>query len=165
MQVVGDHLSAFAISIRGNDPADGLFARSAFNRYYYATFLKSRQLIIDTNGPKALNHSALPDYLDGHFKKTLVQQIRAGFRSRLLSSADRSRLLHDLRRNTLLLRQLLMTAYRIRVLADYEPDFPLDTKNNTYTLGSATLSEAGKWAGHAEIYCRNLHSIWKDLGN
>ncbi len=77
MQVVGKHLSEFALSIRGTSPDDGLFARSAFNRYYYATFLASRRLLIETTGTVGLPHKALPEYLIGQFQKTVIKQYPA----------------------------------------------------------------------------------------
>jgi hypothetical protein len=165
MQVVGKHLTDFAMSIRGTSPDDGLFARSAFNRYYYATFLASRQLVIETTGTQRLPHKALPEYLIGQFQKTMKRQIQAGFKSGVLSNANRARMLNALMQNTLLLRELLVTAYGVRVLADYEPDIPVEMKDDTYSLGAATLSAAGNWASRAQMHCKNLHKIWKDLGN
>jgi hypothetical protein len=165
MQVVGKHLSDFAMSIRGMSPDDGLFARSAFNRYYYATFLASRQLLIETTGTRGLPHKALPEHLTGQFQKTVKHQIDVGFKSGVLSNADRARMLSGLRDNTRVLRELLVMAYGVRVLADYEPDVPVEMKDDTYSLGASTLSAASNWARRAQMYCKNLRKIWKDLGN
>lgn len=165
MQVVGNYLSEFALRLRGTSSDDGLFARSAFNRYYYATFLASRQLLAETTGTGGLPHKALPEYLIGAFQRTLKHQIAAGFRSGLLSKSDRSRMLGIVKQNTLLLRQLLVEAYSVRVLADYEPDVPVQVKDDTYSLGASTLSAASNWSGRAQMHCKNLHRIWKDLGN
>lgn len=165
MQVVGNYLSNFAMSIRGTSPDDGLFARSAFNRYYYATFLASRQLLIETTGTEGLPHKALPEYLIGQFHKVLKRQIQVGFKSGVISNSDRARMLTTLRHNTQLLSDLLVTAYAVRVLADYQPDFPVEVKGDTYSLGTSTLSTASNWAARAQMHCKNLHKIWKDLGN
>jgi hypothetical protein len=165
MQVVGKHLAEFAMRIRGTSPDDGLFVRSAFNRYYYATFLASRQLIIETTGAQGLPHKALPEYLIGQFRKTIKKQIQTGFKSGVLSDANRARMLSALKQNTLLLRELLVTAYGVRVLADYEPDVPIEMKDDTCSLGAETLSAAGNWASRAQMHCKNLRKIWKDLGN
>jgi hypothetical protein len=165
MQIVGKHLSDFAMSIRGTSPDDTLFARSAFNRYYYATFLASRQLLIDTMGKGELPHKVVPEYLMGQFQNTVKRQIQIGFKSGVLSSADRARMLGALKQNTLLLRELLVLAYGVRVLADYEPDVPIAVTVDTYSLGASTLSSASNWASRAQMHCKNLHKIWKDLGN
>jgi|SRR5215469_5569361 len=165
MQVVGKHLSDFAMRIRGTSPDDCLFARSAFNRYYYATFLASRQLLMETTGTEGLPHKALPEYLVGQFQKILKRKIQGGFKSGVLSSSDRARMLTALKQNTALLHQLLVTAYGVRVLADYEPDVPVEVKNDTYVLGAETLTTASNWAGRAQMHCKNLHKIWKNLGN
>lgn len=165
MQVVGKHLSDFAWRIRGRSPDDDLFARSAFNRYYYATFLASRRLLIETTGTKDLPHKSVPEYLTGGFRKTVKRRIQAAFKSGVLSHADRSGMLDTLRHNTLLLRELLMQAYGVRVLADYQPDIPVEIRDDTYLLGTSTLSAASNWAGRAAMHCKNLHRLWKDLGN
>lgn len=165
MQIVGKHLSDYAMSIQGTSPDDGLFARSAFNRYYYATFLASRQFLFETTGTGGMPHKALPEYLVGRFQTTMKRQIKARFKSGLLSSAENSRMLTSLKQNTILLRELLVQAYSVRVLADYEPDIPIKFKNETYWLGTSTLPEAGKWANRAQMHCKNLHKIWKDLDN
>ena len=165
MQVVGEHLSAIAMSIRGNGSDDTLFARSAFNRFYYATFLASRKLLIDTMGTGGLPHKALPEYITGKFQMTMKRQIELGFRSGVLSNTVRAQMLGVLKQNTLLLRELLVLAYSVRVLADYEPDASVSVTVDTYSLGAATLSAASNWAGRAQMHCKNLHRIWKDLGN
>ena len=125
MQVVGKHLAEVALRIRGTSPDDGLFVRSAFNRYYYATFLTSRRLLFETIGARGLPHKTLPEYLVGQFQKTIKRQIQAGFTSGVVSQSGRSRMLDSLRQNTLLLRELLRLAYSVRVLADYEPEVPV----------------------------------------
>jgi hypothetical protein len=165
MQVVGNHLSAFASSIRGTSSDDRLFARSAFNRYYYAAFLASRRLLTETTKTASLPHKALPEYLTGQFQNIVKRQIQAALRSGVLSYADRARMLNTLKYNTLLLRELLMLAYSVRVLADYEPDVPVEIKHDTYSLGASTLSAASNWVNRAQLHCKNLHKIWKDLGN
>lgn len=165
MQVVGEHLRDFANRNRGTDPNDRLFARSAFNRFYYATFLASRQLLVDTTGAQGLPHKALPDYLIGKFQRTLKDQIQTQFKSGLLSSGERAQMLDAVKENTLFLRELLVLAYSVRVLADYEPDVPVEIKDQTFSLGASTLPAASNWAGRARMYCKNLQRIWKDLGN
>lgn len=165
MQVVGERLSEIAMSIRGTSPDDCLFARSAFNRYYYATFLASRQLLADTIGTKGLPHKTLPEYLIGTFAKTIKRQIEVEFKSGVLSNTDRARMLGSLKHNTALLQNLLVTAYGVRVLADYAPETPVEIEQNTYSLGAATLSAASNWASRAQMHCKNLHKIWRDLGN
>jgi hypothetical protein len=165
MQVVGAHLAEVALSIQGRTPDDDLYARSAFNRYYYASFLASRKLIAETMGTKNLPHAAIPAHLKGEFRKTFRRQIQSRFKSGALSVSHHSRMLTDLSQNTQLLGKLLEDAYSVRVLADYEPDVPVEIKDNTFRLGISTLASAGHWAGTTEMYCRNLRQIWKDLGH
>lgn len=74
-------------------------------------------------------------------------------------------MLDIVKQNTLLLGQLLEEAYNVRVLADYQHEVPVLIKDDTYTLGISTLSAASKWAGRAQMHCKSLYKIWKDLGN
>lgn len=110
-------------------------------------------------------HKALPEYLVGQFQKTLKRQIQAGFKAGSLSPADRARMLSALKHNTLLLGELLVRAYSVRVLADYEPDVPVEIRDDTFQLGASTLPEASNWVNRAQMHCKNLHRVWKDLGN
>jgi hypothetical protein len=165
MQVVGKLLTDHALLLRGESPDDVLFVRSAFNRYYYATFLRSRALVQETTGTHSLPHKALPEYLTGQFRKIIKRQIQESFKSGVLNNANRARLLSALNENTMLLSGLLSEAYSVRVLADYEPDVAVEVKADTYSLGAATLSSAGNWANRAQMHCKNLHKVWKDLGN
>lgn len=165
MQVVGDHLSDFALSIRGMNPNDGLFARSAFNRFYYAAFLASRQLLVETTGSGAMSHKALPNYLVTTFRQILKRRIQLLFQKNLLSNSARAAMLTALRDNTALLHDLLERAYSVRVLADYAPETPVEIKDATFSLGASTLAEASNWAGRAQMHCKNLRKIWGDLGN
>ena len=165
MQVVGDHLSAAAISHKGSQPAEDLFARSAFNRYYYGAFLVSRQFLKDTIGVTGLPHKSIPGYLTTTFQKQVKRQLKESERSGLVSKGNHSRLLNGLKKNVQLLTELLSEAYRVRVLADYEPDVPVQQENQTYRLGTATLDGANRWEGRAHLHCKNLRSIWSELGN
>ena len=110
-------------------------------------------------------HKALPDYFTTTFQKDLKRQIHSLFKAGILSDAARAAMLTSARSNTTLLGELLVLAYNVRVLADYEPEFPLEVKDSTYRLGTSTLAEASGWAGRANMHCKNLHKIWKDLGN
>jgi hypothetical protein len=74
-------------------------------------------------------------------------------------------MLNSLRDNTLFLSNVLKEAYGVRVLADYDPDAPVDILPDTYLLGASTLSAASNWLRRAEMHCKNLHRIWIDLGN
>ena len=165
MQIVGDHLSQAAINHKANPPEEDLFARSAFNRYYYGAFLVSRQFLKDTTGVTGLPHKSIPDYLTTTFQNQLKRQLKDGERSGLMSKSNYSRLLDGLKKNVHLLTDLLSEAYRVRVLADYEPEVRVKPENQTYRLGTATLSRANGWEGRAHLHCKNLRSIWSELGN
>lgn len=165
MQIVGDHLTTAAVGQKSDLTSADLFARSAFNRYYYGTFLASRQLIRDTTGAIHLAHKAIPDYLRGSFQQTMRKQIEAQHRADILSNGSSSQLLSRLKTNVSGLAGLLTEAYSVRLLADYRPEVLVTVVQNTFRLGPSTLSTAAQWIQRAGIHCKNLRSIWVTLGN
>jgi hypothetical protein len=152
-----------AEKIRGKDPNATTFARSAFNRYYYAVYLLSRQLLVDTLGTRSIQHKALPEFLSGKFHRTMKSKIEKGYRSGLLTSTARGRMRTILTDNITLLSELLRQAYGIRVLADYDPDAKVEGAD--FVLGSSTLPAASMWERRADMHCKHLYRVWKDLGH
>lgn len=60
MKVVGDKLENFALGEK-NILSKDLFGRSAFNRYYYAAFLVTREMLGELqNSWKATPHRQIP---------------------------------------------------------------------------------------------------------
>lgn len=82
METVGFELRKLAISRRGCEEKD-LFARSAFNRFYYSAFLKTRSTlkILNPSWGKS-KHANLPELLEGKVislvKAELKKQVAQG---------------------------------------------------------------------------------------
>lgn len=71
MKIVGEKLSDWAVAEKDDGHVD-LFGRSAFNRYYYSTFLITRELLRSLD-PKwgTAAHKNIPEILRDSLKKKL----------------------------------------------------------------------------------------------
>ncbi|MBF4281092.1 hypothetical protein EAY27_28865, partial [Vibrio anguillarum] len=82
MKYVGSELERLALSDSDPDNSD-LLGRSAFNRYYYAAFLTTRETLgyMQSNW-KGTAHAEIPNLLEKGLRKpakaALRQQIKAG---------------------------------------------------------------------------------------
>ncbi|MBF4237730.1 hypothetical protein, partial [Vibrio anguillarum] len=96
---------------------------SAFNRYYYAAFLITRETLgyMQPNW-KGTAHAEIPNLLENGLRKPARAALRKQVQAGLLDKGDESRLLGDLNATAGTLAQLLRLAYDARILADYEPE-------------------------------------------
>ena len=142
MQLVGNELERLALSNGDQESAD-LLGRSAFNRYYYAAFLITRETLgsMQTNW-RGTAHAEIPNLLEIGLKKPARAAIRSQLRSGLLDKGDESRLLSDLSATGSELAQLLRQAYDARILADYEPEIKTTRTGNLITLKTYKLTTA-----------------------
>lgn len=164
MQIVGNELERLALSNSNLDDSD-LLGRSAFNRYYYAAFLITRETLglMQANW-RGTAHAEIPNLLQEGLRKPARSAIRKQKQSGLLDSGDESRILTDLNATGSELAQLLRNAYDARILADYEPDIKTSRDGNIIMLKSHTLTSAKEWPRRASKQCARLLKIWKEVG-
>lgn len=164
MKVVGDQLEKWARSQSESHEKD-LFGRSAFNRYYYAAFLITREMLGNYKSEwKRTPHAAIPDLLEKSLPKSVLNQLNNYQKKGLMTSRDVSRLRTTLKTATSELANLLREAYEIRVIADYEPEMVITIKENAILLNHHNLSSASNWADHANSYCKTIYKVWRDAG-
>ncbi|MFR9680746.1 hypothetical protein [Acinetobacter sp. SEK570] len=164
MQVVGDELSALALGRCGTTDFD-LLSRSAFNRYYYATYLVTRNTIGQmVNDWKGTNHSGLPILLEVTLIKKVKLYLDQQLKGELIDKGQYSRTLSDFRRVGSELAQLLKYAYHVRVLADYEPEVEISYIDRVIILQSCKITTAKSWSQQAERLCGRLLKLWKGIG-
>jgi hypothetical protein len=164
MQYVGDELERLALS-HGDAANSDLLGRSAFNRYYYAAFLITRETIKSMQiSPKFVKHAEIPIILLDGLKKAakprLDKQVKAG----LIDRGTHSRLLTELNVIGNELAQLLQHANDARVLADYEPEIKTERNGAVIKLKSYKLTTAKEWPSRASQLCGKLLKIWRDIG-
>lgn len=133
------------------------YARSAFNRYYYATFLCVRQTLVHIDKKyDAPNHKGIPDLLKGPIQKRIKS---------IQKKADRlgdTSLVNDCRKansQNLEFAEILEKAYAIRVVADYTPETAVDFRSNRFTLSGVAVTEAHDWVAKAKIWSLQLINV------
>ena len=164
MKYVGSELERLALNDADPHHSD-LLGRSAFNRYYYAAFLITRDTLgyMQSNW-KGTPHAEIPILLDSALRKPAKNALSKQRRAGLITISDESRLLRELKYTAHELAQLLKLAYDARILADYEPEIKTTKNGNIISLKAHKLTSASQWPSQAERHCAKLKRIWKELG-
>lgn len=164
MQYVGSELERLALSDADPNNAD-LLGRSAFNRYYYAAFLITRETLgyMQPNW-KGTQHANIPELLTACLKKPAKHALTQQRRDGVITQGKESRLLTELSTTASELAQLLTQAYDARILADYEPEIKTIKDKNVICLKSHKLTTARQWPEQANRHCARLKRVWKEIG-
>jgi hypothetical protein len=160
MQVVADHLVAKAGSVSKSSERN-LFARSAFNRYYYATFLTIRSTLaeIDPRWDEP-THASVPEIL----RETVVERFNRRVKKMHVNRNEAEQTKARGCTAAKALADLLETGNEIRKIADYEPEQLVEFKNETAYLNGITSGSARQWCIDAQTRCRVLLNAAKQLG-
>ena len=164
MKVVGEKLEEWALNENNNRVQD-LFGRSAFNRFYYASFLITRETLgqLKPNW-KYTQHSEIPNLLVKALRTPVKQALKMAVRKGTLSPSQESILLTKLNTASTELASLLREAYEIRVVADYKPEIAKVIDKNVISLEGCKLKTATGWASRASAYCKVIRQVWGDCG-
>lgn len=153
MQIVARYLKDHALTIPGTLDAD-LFGRSAFNRYYYATYLAVKRKLKPRLPALPREHAVIPDYLRGLATGQIAQVKRAARRvgdHQLMQRCTYAKLAANE------LAELLVTGYGIRVIADYDPEVPVDfLGTGCFALNHVSVAEAEAWPRKADAYISSI---------
>lgn len=165
MKIVGDRLANWAANPKTDSVSVDLFGRSAINRFYYAAYLITREMLgsFDVEW-KHTSHKNIPELLDGQVKKFVLNQLVIDVKRGLISQAQRSSIETSIKRATSELSTLLKEAYNLRVVADYEPKTLIIVNNQILKLENCTLSSASKWPDRAHCYCKAIRRAWGEVG-
>lgn len=164
MKIVGEKLEEIAVLERDKD-LQNLFGRSAFNRYYYAAFLITREMLGELNNAwKKTAHSEIPNLLETSVRKQPINNLKLSAKKELITSGEFSRLNTSLTNATAELANLLRQAYDVRVIADYEPDQIIVVKGKVISLHSIKLTSANTWMNRANSFCKDIRKVWKEAG-
>lgn len=162
MRLVADHLREQALARTGTDDFDE-FGRSAFNRYYYATFLMIREKFY-TMGVlqvgQELPHANVPERLRGTLKKELSKA-----RLKIHRSGDKELTgkIHSAESAAEDLARMIEEAKAIRTLADYEPETAIVLSRRGFSLVDVDIDAAKAWPQKAEGYLRVIESAWRQI--
>ena len=138
------------------------FARSSFNRFYYAAFLRVRDgLATMDDGWDEMNHADMPDLLRGRvaaaIKKELAQAKRIVDTDLIKTCTGALEAIAELAR-------MLEQGRATRVTADYRPDQPIDfSKGSDFALNAVPVSAAKSWPPRADAHMRAIERAWKQI--
>jgi hypothetical protein len=164
MKVVGDKLREWAIYEHSETKADA-FGRSAFNRYYYASFLITREMLKKLNPQWAsAPHSNIPGILNKSIIDRVRRQIKQIERKKLSDGRDSSKQRYYINTAVAGLSGLLSSAFSVRVTADYEPECRVVKVGHLLTLNDQSLEAAKSWPDKAEAFCKVILKVWRQLG-
>lgn len=166
MKKVGDYLASYALSchkISGDD--FDLFARSAYNRYYYAVFLSVKRMLVKIRGSDfEIAHADAPCYVRGAVRDSILRELKKRRRGLLVSDSRFFELKSLLHRSSERVAKLLDDSRPVRVAADYRPEIKITYENNTISLISCKQSVASSWVDQANMHCSEILMVWRDCG-
>lgn len=159
---VADHLTACAKG-RSGDEADA-YGRSAFNRYYYAIFLTTRDLLVQINRSwLRTSHANVPTVLEQDLLKLVRKTVRNLEKSEILFHGRGQSLINQASSATSEIASTLRLAYKVRVSADYIPEDRVIFEPTGFRLATHTNVEANKWLPYVESRKGILLRILKEL--
>ncbi|MCT7943633.1 hypothetical protein [Shewanella holmiensis] len=164
MKYVGDILEGLAVG-NSNPINSNLLGRSAFNRYYYASYLITRDMLEELEPKWArTSHANIPltlrETIRAPVKKILRNQLEKG----LISFTQQSKLWSSLRIESEALAELLEQAYDLRVRADYKPEELITRSGDVIMLGGNKLATARAWPDRTSAHCKSIIKVWKEVG-
>ncbi|MFZ5636434.1 MAG: hypothetical protein ACOY82_07575 [Pseudomonadota bacterium] len=161
MHEVAHHLQVEALPKAGTIEGDR-YGRSAFNRYYYATFLIVRQGIssMDKKWNKQ-DHAGIPGLLTGQVTAALKLGKTAAARQRdseLVTLCNRATAAASE------LSKLLEKANEARKIADYNPEVPIEFRGaDRFSLSGIDINTAHAWAPRAKILVDTIVDAWRQV--
>lgn len=161
MKIVAGHLLKEAYR-RADRIERDVFGRSAFNRYYYATFLIVRAGLQQMNADWAmLQHAAIPDMLKGSIKRELA---KGKMKAARVGDSALVELCAKAGSAALQLSALMQKGYATRVVADYSPEIPVSfLVGPQCSLNSVGAKDASDWPNKAAVYIGTIVMAWSQI--
>ncbi len=161
METVAQHLRDQALARTGSLEKDQ-FARSSFNRYYYAAFLRVRDgLAIMSSEWDEMEHASMPALLRGKINTTL----KRGFvQAKRIGDSDLVSACSFAMASASELAELLDQGRMTRVTADYRPEYPVDFSTlSDFSLNAVTVKMAKSWPHRADLYMQTIEKAWGQI--
>jgi len=159
METVAKHLEAEALRRTPANETD-LFGRTAFNRYYYATFWIVRNAVAQID-PKwsEPSHGDLPDLLEGKF----IKRFRIELKKAEALGTPITKLKIRANSSASALASLMRNAYYLRIQADYKPDAHVIKDGAVILLNDTKSSIAAEWPRKAKTLTADLLNVAKQI--
>ncbi|MEO6280065.1 hypothetical protein [Roseateles sp.] len=162
MEQVGSHLRKEAIRLIPSGEAD-LFGRTAFNRFYYATYLEVRAGLSKMRPEWAgeMPHATIPEVLRGTIKRELAKgrakALKADDHNLASQCASAASAAEDLAR-------LMDEGRQVRVTADYYPEVLVNfVVAPDFELNSVAVNTASTWPFRAKSFVRIILGVWRQI--
>jgi hypothetical protein len=161
VEVVAHHLQVTAIGWANPTERDQ-FGRSSYNRYYYATFLSVREVLMRLRPEwSALAHATYPEVLKGKISKALS---KGRNHAQKVQDKDLVRQCHRAIVASNDLAKLLKASYAIRLIADYNPEILVDFVHaSRFTLNNVEITEAHQWPERAKTWAYEIERAWRQV--
>jgi hypothetical protein len=166
---VAEHLSKQAKSnYKRGDSAYALadaFGRSAFNRYYYASFLNVRDLVSTLDGRWArISHKGIPDLLRGAVTNMLTEELKKSVKKKFItesqSQSKKSAVITSLDK----IASIMSEAYDVRGLVDYQPEIKILFEGDLFEVNSISVTKAKGWTQSIKYEKAKVITISKEIG-
>lgn len=160
MEEVAQFLSVRALELRNDEAQADLFGRSAFNRYYYAAYLITRDMLTDFDRNwRSTPHAKIPEILNGSVKKPINNFKRMVTK---LGDSESISICSNAISGISELSNVLVSAYSIRVTADYDPDVLIEFGEgvSSFKLRSTSVGVARNWTEQARFLTGVVRRGW-----
>lgn len=161
MKLVAEHLEKEALTRSDEDGRD-IFGRSAFNRYYYATFLQVRDALQGLRPEwSEMPHADIPKTLRGQ----VINDIKKG-RTKAIKNDDyeTSQMCQDAIKSSKTLAEMMDAGRTTRVTADYKPEIPISfAKAGAFELNTVSIKDARSWPAKAASLIKTIERAWRQI--
>lgn len=156
---VARHLQQQAMR-EADDREKDLFARSFFNRYYYALFLDTQNILKDyISGLTKIAHKNVPEVLKGSVVKLLDKQRQSASKIGDIKTVNKCLTAKSL---TLELADIFNIAYGVRCVADYEQYKLIDFMDGSgFRLQNVKIQTAASWENRLSAWRSAIRAAMK----
>lgn len=160
MQEVAHHLQKTAHSMVGVER--DAFARSAYNRYYYACYLEIRVAFREMSAEWGRSaHSNFPAILRSSIPKCLKSGKREANR---VGDAELERRISQALRGCAELASIIEKANGARIIADYSPEIGVGFNGSSrFSLNGVEITEAHEWYDRVKLLVSQILSAWRQI--
>jgi hypothetical protein len=165
MQVVGHHLQTFVQKTIDKSELDrDLFARSAYNRYYYACVFIIREALTEIDNVwKRTPHKSYSEIFNGTITKRLKKE---KMRAKKIEDTDLEKRIDEALRSIHEIVKIIEISQSIRGVADYEPNVKISFDNqNRFSLNEIDITKAHHWEPHLRILLVKLMTVWRQFND
>ena len=167
MQEVGEYLQDVLQSNLSRTVNREAFARTAYNRYYYACYLYVKQELRKMNDQWVFrSHQNVPKVLMSHVSKEFMRM-----RDQAKSTGDKRFYgqINDAISSATEIASTLSTAFSIRIVADYKPEISVEFRGrNEIRLENISIATAREWfmniTSHMSLSQKELKNLVDGAG-